>query len=543
MTAQIARKPTLERSAPLVMNIAAMQPDADGLADFVWPVSYPELVSVREAILPEIPMVARRHLEAVGFLEILGHFLAREVLSVFYATALIERAGNRGQKIIPSPHNRLIGPVLAGQVPELPGHLRFLMRGYPVRPKWKVPLRLVRDLFTANDDLRRQYLGTPDFASRIIACGSGRLISQHASRISEPVTFLPLNEWFGEVEATTLDVARRKALGLPVIEDLMARVGALFAARDLSLSDPFASYLRNWLTEAAALWRVRAGELKRRPHRLPARLWTGTGGQVFARLLRQAVRENGGHVTGHDHAYGSAMYRDHTKTLNDLEVCDRFITFSPAQVEGLRKTARRDHLIQPQLPEIDCLPDTEGRAVRAGIGRNRGPIRRIIYVMDMYSGDLVRLLPSLADPVALDWQARLLAKLREWGYEVEIKPHPESPIPTPPRLAELAGRPVLGGFFEEHLSTFDAVLIDNPFTTTFGQALRSDRAVVFIDFGIGHIRDDLRDMFSRRCRLVEGRFDDRNRAQVEWDDLARAIPESRDLQDTTFADRFLVGID
>jgi hypothetical protein len=54
--------------------------------------------------------------------------------------------------------------------------------------------------------------------------------------------------------------------------------------------------------------------------------------------------------------------------------------------------------------------------------------------------------PLIPDVVLVDWEARLVARLLAWGYEVMVKPHPESRVQSGRALSALGAQLIDGRF-------------------------------------------------------------------------------------------------
>jgi hypothetical protein len=399
-----------------------------------------------------------------------------------------------------------------------------------------MPFRIARNLLV-DDGIERRTLGRVNPLRDIIAIRVGGLLSLHARRLSEPVVYRPVSTWIrkanghreADPSATTL-----AAIWVRASQAALEEIGE-------KLSPSNSRYLNAWLLDAlgclAAQWRALEADGKR----LPRRLWVGAGSNPWVRLLCEAVRRHGGEVTGHDHATGYGHIDSEVKTLVDLWACDTFVTFNHEARAALSETARPDLLLGRTLPRIVGLPERQANTLKVAYLATEefGPVRRVVYLSPIYGGDRMIYQPTPPDLLLFDWQARLLSKLRSWGYDVTLKVHPESRIEIPAALCALPGIHVERRPFESITRDGDLFLFDLPVSTTFGHALSLPRPVVLIDFSFVRFTPRGRALLARRCAFVSGRIDADNRAQVEWDDLAVAIRKSRCLADPSFVETYL----
>ena len=114
--------------------------------------------------------------------------------------------------------------------------------------------------------------------------------------------------------------------------------------------------------------------------------------------------------------------------------------------------------------------------------RPSGYRRRVIYVGHPFRGLRQFAIAQMADALYWDFQIRIVEELQKLDVDLLCKPHPEgqffgkrNPVES---LASTSYKP-----FEQHLDDADVFVFDAPTSTTFGEALCTDRPVVLIDRG------------------------------------------------------------
>jgi hypothetical protein len=110
------------------------------------------------------------------------------------------------------------------------------------------------------------------------------------------------------------------------------------------------------------------------------------------------------------------------------------------------------------------------------------------------------------------------------------RPHPLAGI------APTTDRP-----FEAVMGEADVFVFDYVQSTTFYEALCTDRPIVVVDMGNPLFSPKVRAMIERRCRIVKARFDDRNRPHVEPDELEAGICGGSDRADPGEFQALFVG--
>lgn len=162
----------------------------------------------------------------------------------------------------------------------------------------------------------------------------------------------------------------------------------------------------------------------------------------------------------------------------------------------------------------------------------------LMYVATLYTGEDVHALPLMPDIVAVDWQVRLFSFLSDKGYKLSFKPHPESYTLPPEYFHKKQNVKILSGLFSDVWQEADFLLFDYPQTTAFREALHTDRPIVVFDFPRLKISNIARPLLEKRCSLVKAWFDKDGRAQVDWDDLDKAINNAKNLSDNSFVQAF-----
>ena len=266
---------------------------------------------------------------------------------------------------------------------------------------------------------------------------------------------------------------------------------------------------------------------------LPTELWSATGGHWAARALGLEVIRRGGIVRRFEHGSEAGMI-DVVEpiALTELAVSTHFVLPTEAMQNNLAKTRARDLVSGYRNVTLEhAYGDPKIRALQSRKHKpGTGSKPRLLYGPTILTGFRALVPPLLPDPIHLDWQYRLVRQLQNMSIDLVLRPHPESyPLGQPHRLSTLAAldsRP-----YEDCIAGADVFLFDYEQSTTFYEALCTDRPVVLIDFGNALFTDEVRAMLEKRCRIVKASFDDRNRPQIDPKELEDAI-----LSEQAFAD-------
>lgn len=518
----------------LVLDTPRIRLDRDGVQDFLWPLPWADYLAARDSFMAGLAALLRPLLEAGDedgeLLAILAMEYGQEWLRHYYAGVVSRRCAEAGA--------RLVVPERAfGTAGELVDRLTFLRGRFPAS-SWRSALRPFYGL-AQNDGLSWRWPATVDFQRTIIATNPCKLTRARAARAGEKVVLVSMRHWFGELAETLPEPVGQLAARADLLDAVIALSDRAAGQGGAGLSDADLAHLRRWLIEATGLARHYLRGLARHPERLPRRLWTGSGGYIFRRLLHVAVRRAGGQVTSHDHGTGLGFLRDVSVNFTEFVTPDVFTTFNQAQADGYRRIVRDAFRLRPQWPEVRSIPsNATGPAPRA----RSGPVRRVMFVSSQYRSEQIGLSPLEFNLVAVDFQARLFTRLRELGYEVILKAHPDSPQ-APPADFERLGVRVIDTPLEKVMDQTDLFITEYLHSSALIAMLRSGKPLVFVDFGHDPLTDEAAPLFERRAAVVVGRYDRDNRAQVDWQELREAMRAAPELVgDTEFADSYLANV-
>ena len=516
--------------APLASQVPDLTIEKSGVASFSYPVlprqTTQVLLSFVDAFhehLRESPAEPGTVSEALWMM---FPVLCLDVIQAFHGGALLRRCAAAGYR----PRGTFLDALAEGRVPDPSRRLSIGLHRPPHIPVWRRLARRARSLAPRRGEF--------DYLSPFKSLTTGRPLLFHVSTLvanyakeqgDQPLLSYP-EDWLMpgfRIFGASPDLSS-------MIDPMVRRA---FAAGG---EEPSAA-LSAWLLRSAALccvWGSSQLAHLRKRRNLPQRFWAGTLGNPVYRVMSTVVRERGGEVTGFDHGMSTGLWDTPIQTLLEFDFVDRFVTFTKAMADGLCANWQPNQSIHGQLPELVFLR-TGGRIHEsAPCHRTQGRFRKIIYVPTMYSGDAVHLIPFFSDIQMVDWQARLLSFLRDQGFEVSIKPHPESVYAVPAELAELVDGRVLGGRFED-LDLADAILLfDYPQTTAFVRAVRSANPIVVIDFDRLGLRPEARPLFEARCALVKGTAGADGRLDIDWPALINGVDVALRRMDSALAERY-----
>ena len=276
---------------------------------------------------------------------------------------------------------------------------------------------------------------------------------------------------------------------------------------------------------------------------LPERLWAGTGGYWPIRAISVEVLRRGGEVTRFDHGGGAGLNRYRSNwALSDLSVSSRFYVATDALASRVTASGATE-LVAP----------TGGTAVSGGYGdphiaavpmrraaRRAGSRRSVLYGPGPLLG-FRQLVPALLpDPVALDWQLRLVAQLKTLPIDLICRPHPEGLLRNRRHPVAALIEPAKEAF-EALVARTDVFVFDYVQSTTFYLALCTNRPIVLIDMGAAPYAGDVANAIATRCRVVRADYGEDNLPRLDGAALEAAVCEGPAVADASFFRSLILG--
>ena len=530
MTADIAKsvQPAALRDAPHDYDTAQNQDGwRDGLA---WPVCYRETfdsaMTALQAIVASVQAIEEPDLKDTVLL----------ALGMIYGSAL-----PKAEAALAVQHERDFGLRLQGNAPELAflrgetdaaapvrdlgsyrlvqqppaAFARRLARTWSWTPWWHMAQSMLRPsaIAISHNGLLRQ------------AATAARVKFHHADsifRAAQDETISGTADWRSVVDTLT----RALTDAYRVDPETRERLDQLVAAQA-------SAFLEVASRDIAALRAARD---------IPHTIWAGSGGYWPSRAVSIETLRRGGEVSRFDHGGGMGLNAlQPLWAMTELLVSSRYTLPTPKLAERVESSGGREFIPTSQRLEFAGGAGDPLHRAAAQIAPTKSPgPRRITYTPVSLIGFRQLTPPRLPDLVSLDWQMRFTGMLKDLPVRLTCRPHPAGIFQR--RANPLAAvTPLSGTVFEDLIADTDVFVFDYIQSTTFYEALCTDRPIVLIDFGLPVYTGDARAMLEARCRIVNARFDEFSRPHVDRDELKAAICAGPDAADPTVFRSFLVG--
>ncbi|MEK9967982.1 MAG: hypothetical protein VW600_02525 [Ferrovibrio sp.] len=396
------------------------------------------------------------------------------------------------------------------------------------QPAWRLPLRLIKMLLSSGPVVSKPYFAVDPDHDVVIFQAPLHLLNQAKAENIRRLVLSRFDAWMGA--ANPAEDARQTGMSAATRAAYRAILVDSFRVGGIDLQDQIADVLQDSAEIIVRRVQTQTGYLRRREKWLPKRFWSGSGGNLMNRVFGRMVSRNGGQVTAFDHGMSTGLWDCWDQTVLEFNWADRFITFSETMARGLRHNyvedyiGRSNHRCEIIAAANHGIEPAQQEVTRQSAGR------QVKYVPTLYAGRSTQITPLLPDIVAVDWQARLLSFLREEGWDVSMKPHPESYCLPPPAFSQFGVR-IDGGMFEDLPDLGATMIFDYPQSTAFRSALMGRQPIILIDLPRLRLQQGVLDLLANRCAIVRGRFDKDNRVQIDWNDLRQALVRAPDLID------------
>lgn len=352
----------------------------------------------------------------------------------------------------------------------------------------------------------------------VIATQRSALIVAHAEQVEREVVFCRSNRWFKSISDEELKDSI--ALNNKIFEKkIIKAIADGYSQYGIELKPHSVMFIQNILDKGPALMRVHYNRLLEKPDALPKEIWTGTTGYYWDTMLRVAVMKDGGVGKGHDHGSGCAYVKYPLRGISEFWGCNEFVTFNKNHAEEMAMDAQNYPRYDDKFPVLSSVtPTGDIKEIRESYKKPK----TVFIMATLFDNDRGRPGPGNVNNFLVDWQVRLASFLKQCGYDVVIKIHPETKIMPPRFLEEDLGVRVTKEPFTEIMQQADVILFDCIFTTAFTDSMATNIPAVLIDIFDFPWTERGGKLINERCEIVKADYVD-NRAKPNWGEIDKAI--------------------
>lgn len=541
-----------QTSLPIDVHPADLDISDQGISGFDWPYSHEEMVAfggTLEYALADLLSNFPDQSIALAY-KIAAKNFVLSVATCFMGEVLVSRLKARGQTLNLPEDWKIWSAFLKDSAPPAPFYLDQIKKHKTasVAPaskhfaSLKSTISLLRRATLGVRGIKFDGLYLPQYSlpapkNVIFATQRLSLIAEHSKIVREPVYLCSSTRFFAPISESDID----KNSPADVLHDkVMGVVHMSFAAHGMKARTHIVSYLDDALKKYVCLIRIHMQRLEDMPD-LPRRLWTGTGGNLWDVMLRCAVRKCGGEVVAHDHGGGVPQLNHPEKGWIEMWSCDKFICYGEEQAKTFKMFMKQWPCLDKVLPAVEGLQSTtvSGKIKEFLKFKEKDfSIKSIRIFSTVYSSEDGRGLPLYPHIPYIDWQSRLIGRLKNMGYDITFRPHPDSSLLPPPAYEEKLGAKIINIPFNQMDQNFDLYIFDLSNTSVLQTALLTNKPVLIIDFGIYEWRADAKELLQQRCGFIQGHYNG-SRMMINWDELDQQIKKSARLcNNHAFAEKY-----
>jgi len=332
---------------------------------------------------------------------------------------------------------------------------------------------------------------------------------------------------------------------LALTEKIVQRIQKIADSYALKLTELQLTYLHEVTLELFQASMIGLIALKSHVSRLkPMHLLIGSGGNHFARMLSIAVRDNGGTVTGFKHGEPVIYLCDYYSWI-ELSTIDRFITYTENSARAMETVLN----IYPPLRANHVK--IEGAATRMFYDlwhrESKKPLpakieRVMVIAKGLQFDNKISHGIALPQLLQIDLELRIINILKEAGYKVIYKNHPDGDLSD--NIIDFFDSNVqtVSERLEEVMNCAEALLFYHSRSTTFGQALCTNKPIIYINGGWEVWLTEMYKLIAKRCHIVSAHFDERNRLIINEEELLNALTRKPTEPNLEFANNYMFSL-
>ncbi len=513
--------------------------------DFFWPVSYESFLQVETEIRQELnELIEENSGNYKSDLLIINYKIFIEYSNMLNALRVLKELNKKGLKAIYGESSILYKGIMEKGIPTKRLMATPVIPRVNVREKLRSKARLIKWTILLNRSwvsLFKALFSQTSFVANYSSLSESarEYIRSHPDK---SILLKDTHNWYPKSMNSKLNANQEEEL-MDLAEGIIRRVEKTAHNWDLTLTKQQRLYLFNSTFELFRETMICLNGLKKYLASLkPVHLLSGSVGQHFVRMFSAAVRSSGGTVTWFKHAEPMIYLSDHYSWVK-LSSVDRFITYTQHSARAMETMLKKypplkNNNVRIEGAETRMFYDLWRKESKRPLSKK---IKSVMLVAKGFQNDN-KTGQGIAFPalMQLDWELRIINILKRAGYKVLYKVHPHGDQSEQARGLFGNDVEVVYEPFEEVMNLADAFLFYHTITTTSGQALSTNKPIIYINGGWEKWVPEVFESFSKRCFIVSAQFDERNRLMINEKELICALGRKPSEPDTEFIERYML---
>lgn len=256
---------------------------------------------------------------------------------------------------------------------------------------------------------------------------------------------------------------------------------------------------------------------------LPNKIYSGSTGEYFSRLVCMASQRQGGNITVYAHGYFAGLAGQAESFLwSDISIANQYVVETKRCASNLINVLKflpYDNLKKARIRNYEGLSPLAPWVKKVDRKVELSKRVKALYLPTVLMGERQFFPPLLPDELYLNWQFEFAKKLNGLEINLSIRPHPEG------ALREM--RHPLGLKFEIEERTFEKcaqhynlLIFDYGQSTTFPKALCTRTPILYVHMNTCIHSTKAKKQLRQRCGYLEVEYNEVN---------VPVVPNSNDL--------------
>jgi len=507
--------------------------------EFIWPVNSLDLLTVRKDIEMILYSILQKEDDELlmSILRVTFVQLVIEHLSLLNAILVIKGFKNLGYKLDASYQSNKQGLLKGLIMTGIPHKPIFL----PVLPQRKSIKRHIKSMINASKRIVSVDLKKKGYRNCSVLMNNG--IAKEISEMSSG-TFHWMDRYDFFSQITFSNSKNNNHNISELVEKVTEDILKYWDSKQVSVKQSTKDYIYSYHSEFFFRTSDFLNSSKNTNMLQSRNIWLGSSNNFFNRVIADIAKKKGGYISCHEHGEAKALYNTTFHEYGNLGLCDRYVTYTKICAELYEQGWTNALSITKKMPKIDVSPIGGGRFYYSLVRKNlhkgiKGNSRKLIYVSGGFNNDLNFLANRPHDMVYFEWQSWMLKAIKEMGYSVGVKYHPET-LSIGRNILLGDSVEYLHGWFQDYLGRDDILIFDTTSSTALQIALCGTNPIVYINDSINEMHETVLNDLAGRVEIVEGYYDDRNRFRVKLSGLASALLHCDKNKDHEFVRKYLV---
>ena len=257
---------------------------------------------------------------------------------------------------------------------------------------------------------------------------------------------------------------------------------------------------------------------------IPKTLLLSEMGFPAHKLIAVALRSRGATIVGFHHGSNIGMFAPRTFFYRELFICDRYICPTEKIARLHQQKLDMTNLQHAKVMTFESANNNPFSKIarQQPSEPNRLPPKTVMIMGHSYLNFRYLYNPACYFIFQLQAQLKLLQTLKQAGFTVIFKTHPESTVIIDeimrPYCDAVERRP-----FEQVEKDADAFVFSYISSTTFGHALCQNKPVIALDPPYDKWVPEARNIIEKRCHFIPAFWDDNGKFDFSGDALIAAL--------------------